>query len=125
MSNKYKRIFFFFSLLMVFSLAGVMAQKKEFTNQVTIESIIKDEKGNPVKGATISGNEGSVVAKTDAMGRFSIKVNFASNLLIESDGYESTVLKPGDYQDRENLLLKSTPYLFGEKDVVNIAFGKV
>jgi TonB-linked SusC/RagA family outer membrane protein len=124
MTNKPIKIFLLFSFAILFFSKGLLAQKTAKTADVTIQSIVKDEKGNPVKGAVVSGNEGAVSTRTDASGHFTIKLSYASVLLIESDCYESSVLKPGDYKGTESFLLKSSPYLFGEKDVVNIAFGK-
>lgn len=119
------KIFLLFSLsLSVFAL-GTVAQNKLKVDLVTIESVIKDEKGKPVKGALVYGNEGSVISKTDLSGRFKIRINYNSELLIESEGRESLRLKPEEYNDPQKLVLKSSPYLLGEKDDINIAFGMV
>lgn len=89
MKKKYIKVLIFLSFVILFTTTRVIAQDNEKANQVTIESIVKDEKGNPVRGAFIYGNEGSVVARTDASGRFKITVSDPTELLIESDGYES------------------------------------
>jgi TonB-linked SusC/RagA family outer membrane protein len=102
-----------------------MAQNGEETNQVTIESIVKNEEGNPIKGATIYGNEGLVIAKTDTSGRFTITVSDLSDLLIECGGYESARFKPAEYKAHREFILKSSPYLLGGEDEVNVAFGKM
>lgn len=94
-------------------------------NRPTIESVVKDENGNPIEGAIIYGNEGAVVAKTDASGNFSISIPPQTNLLIESAGYESKLFKPGEIQNLKEFQLKTSEFQYGEKDLVNIAFGKV
>ncbi len=100
-------------------LPGIQATAQG--DRVTIESVVTDEDGNPIAGALVYGNEGSVVAKTDESGRFSISVPGRNrNLLIESDGYESAVFGPGD-----QIQLVASPFQYGERDGVNIAFGKV
>jgi TonB-linked SusC/RagA family outer membrane protein len=125
MKKKYIKVLIFFSFVVFFTSTGVVAQNRDKADQVTIESIVKDEKGNPINGAVIYGNEGSVITKTNTSGRFSITVSGSTDLLIQSDGYESVLLKPEEYRDQDQFVLKSSPYLLGEKDEVNVAFGKV
>lgn len=125
MKKKYIQILTFFTFVIFFTSTRVIAQKKERANRVTIESIVKDEKGNPINDAVIYGNEGSVIAKTNASGQFIITVSNQSNLLIESQGHQSALFQPEAYRGQKELVLKSAPYLQGEKDEVNIAFGKV
>jgi TonB-dependent SusC/RagA subfamily outer membrane receptor len=116
-----KNIFQLYLVLFVFTFGGLQAQQKVKQQNVTIESVVKDDQGNPVSGAKIYGKEGAVIVKTDANGRFTISVPMGSDLLIESEGYESKVL--GQEAVKLGVSLKSTPYLMGEKDNVHIAFG--
>ena len=74
MKKRYIHILIILSFAIVFSSPRVVAQKAEKANNITIESVVKDENGNPVQGATVYGNEGTVVAKTDASGKFIISV---------------------------------------------------
>jgi TonB-linked SusC/RagA family outer membrane protein len=107
----------FLTAMILLSPPKVLAQKKG----VTIESVVKDENGNPVAGAIIYGNEGTVISRTDAEGAFTITVpSNQMDLFIESDGFESALFRTGD-----PLVLKSARFQYGDKDVVNIAFGKV
>lgn len=122
MKKRYIHIFFL-SFAILYSSTIVVAQKAEKVNKITIESVVKDEAGNPVKGATVYGNEGAVVAKTDALGKFTISVPDQADLFIEADDFESVVFKAGDAKILKEIKLKATPLLYGEKDVVNIAFG--
>jgi TonB-linked SusC/RagA family outer membrane protein len=125
MKKRYIQILIFLSFVLYFPLTSAVAQKLKKENDRTIESVVKDEKGDPIKGAIIYGNDGSTVVKTDDSGKFTIQVPEMTDLLIESDGYESAVFKTGEFEALKEFTLKSSLFLHGEKDVVNIAFGKV
>jgi TonB-linked SusC/RagA family outer membrane protein len=125
MKKRYIQIIIFLSFVLCFPLARAVAQKSSKENVVTIESVVKDEKGNPIKGAIIYGNEGAVIAKTESSGMFTISIPDKTDLLIECDGYEPAVFKSGEYETLKVIPLKSALFLHGEKDAVNIAFGKV
>lgn len=124
MKKKYIYILIFINFILLFSTSGVLAQKSMKENTITIESVVKDEKDNPVKGAIIYGNEGAEIAKTDAEGKFTISVPIKTDILIESDGYEPVVFRSGEYEKLKKFSLKPSLFLHGEKDVVNVAFGK-
>ena len=125
MKKRYIHILLLLSFTILFSATRVAAQEKQKTEKekFTIESVVKDETGNPIKGATVYGNGGAVVARTDASGKFTISVPGQTDLYIEADNYESAVFRAGEYNAMKELTLKATPLLYGEKDVVNIAFG--
>jgi len=125
MKKKYIQILIFLCLAAILISTQAIAQKAQKENKITIESVVIDEKGNPVIGATIFGNEGAVVAKTDASGRFTISVPDQTDLLIESDGYESAIYRSGEYKNMTLFSLKSSLFMYSENDVVNVAFGKV
>jgi len=118
-----KNIFQIVLVLSVFTFGTLQAQQKVKQQNITIESVINDVKGNPISGAKIYGKEGAVIVKTDAKGRFKISVPVGFDLLIESEGYESKVI--GQEELRSGVSLKATPYLMGENDNVKIAFGTV
>src|SRR5665811_2347893 len=123
MMKRYIHILLFLSFAIVFSSTRVAAQKAE-KEKITIESIVKDEKGNPIKGASVYGNQGAVVAKTDASGKFTISIPNQTDLFIEADNYESVLFKATEYKSTKEFSLKSAPFLYGEKDAVSVAFGK-
>src|SRR5450759_5239291 len=125
MQKKYFSILVFICLVLLLSPTKVVAQKTQKDNYVTIGSIVKDENGNPVKGATIYGNEGAVVTKTDESGKFTISIPDQTDLLVEADGNESKLFKAGELKTLKEFQIKTTPFLYGIKDNVNIAFGKV
>lgn len=125
MKNKYFKILILLSLAILLIPAKSFAQRAQKANYVTVESVVTDESGNPVRGATIYGNEGLIVAKSDASGKFIISIPVQSNLFIESDGYESKLFMPGELQILKAFQLATSESMYGEKDDVNIAFGKV
>ncbi|GAB2800986.1 SusC/RagA family TonB-linked outer membrane protein [Rhabdobacter roseus] len=91
----------------------------------TLQGIVADENGKPIKGAWVYANEGIAVGNTDMAGKFALAVTGASSLLVEAEGYESAVFEPEDYLERETLTLRKSDFLLGQKDDVRIAFGKV
>lgn len=125
MKKKYIQILIFLCLAAIVSPTMTFAQKASEEKKITIESVVKDEKGNPISGATIFANEGAAVTRTDGSGRFTITVSDQTDLLIESDGYESAIFRSGEYKNLNEFSLKSSLFMYSEKDAVNIAFGKV
>ncbi len=116
-----KKIIQIYLVLFALTLGLAQAQPKVKQQNVTIESIVKDEQGVPVSGAKIFGKEGAVIVKTDVNGQFTISVPAGTNLLIESEGFESKVI--GLQEAGSAISLKATPFLMGEKDQVRVAFA--
>lgn len=125
MKKRYIQILIFLCFVLYFPALRVVGQKSIKEKTITIESVVKDEKGNPIKGAIIYGKEGFVVSKTDANGKFSITVPEKTDLLIESDGYESLIYKSGEYEKLTEFSLKASMFGYGSKDDVNLAFRKI
>ena len=117
-----KNIFQIYLVLFALTIGLVQAQPKVRQQTVTIESVVKNDQGNPISGAKVYGKEGAVIVKTDASGHFTITVPADSDLLLESDGFESKVVTQQEIHT--GISMKSTPYMMGEKDVVSVAFGK-
>lgn len=124
MKKTYIKVLIFLCLAAILPHANAVAQKAPKEKKIIFESVVVDETGSPVAGATIFGNEGTVVSKTDVTGKFIIEVRDQSDLLIESDGFKSATFKPGEYLNMEKFPLKPSLFMFGENDEVNIAFGK-
>jgi TonB-linked SusC/RagA family outer membrane protein len=61
--------------------------------QLTIESIVLDNNGNPVADAAVYGNEGRIVKYTDQSGKFSITVQATSSILVTAKGFQSKTLQ--------------------------------
>lgn len=107
--------------LLAFVWCSTQAQNAKPKNTL-IEAVLKNEQGKPIANAKIFGNEGAIVVKTDENGRFSITTALGSALRIEADGYETkTLAQP---KTGEDIALTATPFLMGEGDDADIAFGK-
>ena len=83
-----------------------MNLKAQDVNQVNIKSIVHDDKGRPVAGALVSGNEGKTTAYTDEAGQFSITVPANSVVLINAKGFKMQTL--GLVQYLQELVLPAT-----------------
>ena len=90
-------------LVLLFSPAKGEAQTKK-DSYVAIKSVVKDENGNPVRGATIYGNEGAIVSRTDESGKFTVSVPVQTDLLVEADGHESRLFKAEELGSLEEFL---------------------
>ncbi|MCL4484628.1 MAG: hypothetical protein M1445_18790 [Bacteroidetes bacterium] len=110
-------------VIFMFTFGVAQAQPKEKQGEVTILSSVADNRNNPIAGAKIYGDNGRVTSETDANGRFTIVVPVGSRLRIEAPGYQSNV--PGQDEIKSGIILQPAPYMRGEKDQVNIAFGSV
>lgn len=119
--KKYSILFIFLSVAILFLSNNVFAQRDG--NKIIIESVITDVDGNPVGNAQIySDTEYSI---TDDSGRFTIEVEPGSRILVEAKGYENISLSLADARTKSEIVLKSTPFLYGREDRVDVAFRKV
>jgi TonB-dependent SusC/RagA subfamily outer membrane receptor len=125
MKKKYFTIYFFLVVLLLHSPFIGLTQEVQKSKGILLQSTVKDEQGNPIKGASIFANEGASFTTTDESGNFSITVPTQANLLIEATGFESKVFKPGEYINMKELVLTTSQFFNGEKDDVNIAFSEV
>jgi TonB-dependent SusC/RagA subfamily outer membrane receptor len=108
-------------LILGVTFGKAYGQKKE--NLVTIESIVKDESGNPIPDALISGKEGAIEARSGSDGKFSISVPENSDLLIEAQGFEMKTLPAA--QALQGISLVKAPFLMDEASTINIPFTKI
>lgn len=83
---KYSKIWVTFCVLFA-CFAG--SPKAQNAYEVTIKSAVYDEKGQPVAGALISGNDGKKVVYTDTSGQFTITVLARSVTLISAKGFRT------------------------------------
>lgn len=83
---KYSKIWVTFCVLFA-CFAG--SSKAQNAYEVTIKSAVYDEKGQPVAGALISGNDGKKVVYTDTSGQFSITVLARSVTSISAKGFRT------------------------------------
>lgn len=120
-----KKIYCYACFILLLCAFAAKAQKVPATAAMTIESVIVDDNGRPISGAMIYGNEGIAVTKTDAQGRFTLSTPDLGDLLVEAPGYESFIFQPEQYRNQEALSLKKSPFLYGQRDQVRIAFGNI
>jgi len=96
-----------------------VTMRGQSVKQVTIESIVLDNNGNPIADAAVYGNEGRTVKYTDQSGKFSITVPATASILVTAKGYISKMLQVGSAL--KNIVLDND---LGERKV-NIAFQQV
>jgi hypothetical protein len=94
--NMSKHLFFYFTFLLFAEVT--MAQ-------VTVTGTVKDAKGTPVAGATVSPKNAAKGIVTDTLGFFSIKTNPGGALTISAVGFEDTTLAI-NYQRNMNIILR-------------------
>src|SRR5512138_1887765 len=87
--------------------------------QVTIESVVLDNNGNPLAGAAVYGNEGRIVKYTDQSGKFSITVQVTSSILVTAKGFQSKSLQVAT--ELKSIVLDPVT---GDR-MVNVAFKQV
>lgn len=87
--------------------------------QVTVASVVYDDRGKPVTGALITGNGGKATAFTDASGRFSIEVPSDAVVLVNAKGYRVQTLRANAIPQTIRLVVD------GESTEVYVPFGKV
>lgn len=104
---------------MLFHPDNVFAQQQKL---VTIESVVKDENGKPIAGAEVFS--GGSYTRTDTQGRFALTLEPGMNVLVEADGYENLSLKQDEARNMVQIVMKTTPFLYGRKERVNLAFRK-
>ena len=93
--------------------------KAQNVNEVTIKSVVHDEKGAPVAGVLISGNEGKTVIYTDQAGAFTITVPANSVVLINGKGFKMQTLRANAVPARIGLINDNIA------NDVYLPFGKV
>lgn len=116
-------------LLLIMLFLGLISgnafgqRQRQQVKSVTIESVVKDDSGNPVPNAVIRGKEGAIEVTSDAEGKFTIEVPENSDLLIEAKGFEKVVL-PTSLAASQITLVKA-PFLMDEASTINIPFTKI
>jgi TonB-linked SusC/RagA family outer membrane protein len=97
-----------------------MNLKAQNITQVNITSLVYDDKGGPVAGALISGNEGRTVAYTDKSGQFSITVPSNSFVLISVKGFITQSLRATAIPATINLAIDK-----GAQEEIYLPFRKI
>lgn len=113
---RYIRIWMFALCALCILSKTSMAQTE---GQVTVASVVYDDRGKPVTGALITGNGGKATAFTDASGRFSIEVPSDAVVLVNAKGYRVQTLRANAIPQTIRLVVD------GESTEVYVPFGKV
>lgn len=103
----------------IFSCFSTNLQAQDVT-QVNITSVVYDDKGGPVSGALVSGNEGKTVTYTDKTGKFSIAVPANSVVLITAKGFKIQTLRAAAIPARISLSVDN-----GTQEDVYLPFRKI
>ncbi|OLY94451.1 TonB-linked outer membrane protein, SusC/RagA family [Cnuella takakiae] len=113
---KYIRIWMV-ALCAVFTFS--LTSMAQTVQQVTVVSVVQDERGNPVSGALVSADNGKVSAYTDASGKFSISIPSDAVVLLNAKGFKMQTLRANAIPNRINLAAE------GSGQGVYVPFGKV
>lgn len=119
MKKKHSILLALLSLAFLCATSPVFAQKKA---TATVSSTITDESGNPVENAEIFS--GAAYVKTDAEGKFTLKIEPGSRIIVEAKGFEIRTLAQGEASNMEKIALKQVKFKFGENEKVDLAFRK-
>ncbi|MGQ8335472.1 SusC/RagA family TonB-linked outer membrane protein [Sunxiuqinia sp. A32] len=125
--NLYKNILVVFSLLFLFSAVDISAQnsnKKAKNIKVSLESMIVDQDGNPVKGASIYSSKSRMYTKATAEGKFEFKTFTDDMLVIKADGFESKIVASTDEALKSRkIVMDMAKALEGENNQIMLPFG--
>jgi TonB-linked SusC/RagA family outer membrane protein len=88
--------------------------------QVNVTSVVYNDKGGPVSGALVSGNEGRTVTYTDNAGKFSITVPVNSLVLITAKGFRMQTFRAAEIPASINLSVDN-----GAQEEVYLPFRKI
>ena len=103
------------SMNILFQVSSSYAQ-----SQKTV--IVKDESGNPVKGAYITIGEAVKPVVTNEKGEFVIKIERATPILLEAEGFESQLITASPIIGLGSVVLIKAPFQMGVKDKINVPF---
>ena len=92
--------------------------KAQEVSQVTITSIVHDEKGAPVPGVLVSGNAGKTTAYTDKSGKFSITVPANSLVILNAKDFKMLTLRAEEIPPRISMAASG-------KQEVYLPFGQI
>jgi TonB-linked SusC/RagA family outer membrane protein len=102
---KYMKLWSTFCVALICLCSNLRAQN---VSEVTIKAVVHDEKGAPVSGALVSGNQGKTVSYTDATGAFTITVPANSVVLITGKGFKMQSLRANAVPARISLISDNT-----------------
>ena len=121
MKTSYIKVLVFLFAAMLAFPSGIWAQKQK-DKTVIIESSVQDENGDPIPNAEIWC--GKYYAVSDADGKFVISAITTDKVVVEAEGFDTSVMSVTEAMEASEIALKSSAYMYGEKDKVNLAFRK-
>jgi TonB-linked SusC/RagA family outer membrane protein len=113
---KYIKIWIALCVTLAFFSLEANAQNAD---QVSIKSIVYDDKGNPVAGALVSANQGKTETYTDESGQFTITVPAQAFVLITAKGFKMQTLRANAIPARIDLTSDN------ETEQVYVPFKKI
>ncbi len=115
-----KNKIYIIAVLCLFFVTQLVAQgNKKVNGQVT------DEKGLPLTGAFVTGDEGDVFTSTDKDGNFMIEVILSDVLLVEKEGYNSKQVSIKGGTGKITIPLSKPDFLMTEKDMLQLPFRQL
>lgn len=120
MKNRYAIITTFLLLTVLFLQNTTYAQKGKIN---PIQSVVFNEEGNPLANARIFS--GGAFVKSDENGKFTLVPESENKIVIEADGYETTVMTQDEVKNMTKVTLKKVSFLYGKNEKVNLAFRQV
>jgi len=102
---KYLKMWSTFCVVLICLCSNLKAQN---AGEVTIKSVVHNEKGQPVSGVLVSGNEGKTVTYTDQTGAFTITVPANSVVVINGKGFKMQSLRANAVPARIGLISDNT-----------------
>lgn len=113
------KIYIIVMLFMFFVTQAFAQGNKKVNGQVT------DEKGSPLSGAFVTGDEGDVYTSTDKEGRFTLEVLLSDIVFIEKDGYNSKQVSVKGLSNNIIIPLSKPDFLMTEKDMLQLPFRQL
>lgn len=117
MKKKYFILLTFLSLAICFVSNKANAQEEK---SIVVKSVVNDKDGNPIANAEVFS--GNAYTRSDADGKFSIKVEPGARVIIEANAYEDVSFTIDEIKNRTKITLKSTKFLYEKEAKVNLAF---
>lgn len=102
---KYIKMWSTFCAVLICLCSNLNAQN---AGEVTIKSVVHNEKGAPIQGVLVSGNEGKKVTYTDQAGAFTITVPANSVVVISGKGFKMQSLRASAVPVRISLISDNT-----------------
>ena len=118
------KIFSITIFAVILSQSLLYGQKKK-KNTVPVTSRVMDVQGNPVPHATIWAQGKMTV--TDANGEFTVNLTAGKEktLLVQAESFEPLTVNLDTVRVGQDLVLQTSPFQLGSRDMVNIPFGNV